>query len=367
MADRLYVATRKGLLTFGRAAGAWSMQDTAFIGDPVTFVLHDPRDGALYAALNLGHFGVKLHRSRNNGKTWQELSAPAFPAREAATGGAQAKGPSVSLLWCLAAGGADEPGVLWTGTIPGGLFRSKDSGDSWSLVESLWNFPARPKWNGGGYDDPGIHSICIDPRDARQISIAISTGGVLLSRDGGETWQQGGQGLRAAYMPPEQTFDPVWQDPHRVVQCPGASDILWCQHHNGIFRSNDRGATFVEIEADAPSRFGFAVAVHPGIPETAWFVPAVKDECRVPVDQRLVAMRTDDGGKSFTVLSEGLPPPPAFDLVYRHGLDVDETGEALAMGTTTGNLWVSENGGRRWRTLSQHLPPIHHVAWASGA
>ena len=363
MADRLYVATRKGLLTYRPDSGAWSLSATAFVGDPVTFVLSDPRDGTLTAALNLGHFGVKLHRSRDGGATWQEVPAPAFPTAE----GADSNGPSVSLIWCLVAGGADQPGVLWAGTLPGGLFRSSDGGDSWSLVESLWTFPARSQWVGGGYDDPGIHSICVDPRDSRKMAVAVSSGGVLLTGDGGTTWQQGGHGLRAAYMPPDQAFDPVWQDPHRVVQCPAAPDVLWCQHHNGIFRSDDRGANFIEIEADAPSRFGFAVAVHPRDPDTAWFVPAVKDECRVPVDQHFVAMRTDDGGKSFAVLSDGLSPPPAFDLVYRHGLDVDGSGDVLAMGTTTGNLWISDNGGRRWSALSHHLPPINQVAWAAGA
>lgn len=363
MANRLYVATRKGLLTYAPGAGGWSLRGTAFVGDPVTFVLPDRRDGALYAALNLGHFGVKLHRSRDRGASWQELPAPAFPAMD----GADQNGPSVSLIWCLAAGGADQPGVLWAGTIPGGLFRSEDSGQSWALVNSLWDFPARPQWNGGGYDDPGIHSISVDPRDHRRITVAVSSGGVLLSGDGGASWEQGGRGLRAAYMPPDQAMDPVAQDPHRVVHCPAAPDVLWCQHHNGIFRSNDRGATFIEIEADAPSRFGFAVAVHPREPDTAWFVPAVKDECRVPVDQRLVAMRTDDGGQSFTVLGDGLPPPPAFDLVYRHGLDVDRSGEALAMGTTTGNLWVSDSGGRRWAPISHHLPPINQVVWSASS
>ena len=360
MANRLYVATRKGLLTYKHSSGAWSLSATAFVGDPVTFVLSDPRDGSLTAALNLGHFGVKLHRSRDGGASWQEIPAPAFSTME----GADTNGPSVSLIWCLAAGGADQPGVLWAGTLPGGLFRSSDGGESWSLVESLWTFPARTQWAGGGYDDPGIHSICIDPRDSNAIAVAVSSGGVLLSGNGGATWQQGGHGLRAAYMPPDQAFDPIWQDPHRVVQCAAAPDVMWCQHHNGIFRSDDRGANFAEIEADAPSRFGFAVAAHPRDPNTAWFVPAVKDECRVPVDQRFVAMRTDDGGESFTVLSEGLPPPPAFDLVYRHGLDVDRSGEVLAMGTTTGNLWISDDGGRRWAPISHQLPPINQVAWS---
>src|SRR3546814_4893887 len=45
------------------------------------------------------------------------------------------------------------------------LFRS----ETWHLVESLWNQPSRSEWFGGGYDDPGIHSLCVDPRDSRKI------------------------------------------------------------------------------------------------------------------------------------------------------------------------------------------------------
>ncbi|WP_446914393.1 hypothetical protein, partial [Klebsiella pneumoniae] len=91
--------------------------------------------------------------------------------------------------------------------------------------------------------------------------------------------------------------------------------------------------------------FGFAVAAHPHDPETAWFVPAVKDECRVPVDGRLVVSRTGDGGRSFQAFGDGLPAFGCYDLVYRHALDVDDTGERLAIGSTTGNLWTSEDGG----------------------
>ncbi|MEX2449216.1 MAG: sialidase family protein, partial [Rhodospirillales bacterium] len=168
--DRFYVASRKGLLTFERAAKDWAIGDTAFLGDPVTAILPDGRDGALYAALNLGHFGVKMHRSYDRGKTWQELTPPAFPAGSKKDESSDAEAPSVSLIWTLVAGGADRPGELWAGTLPGGLFRSDDRGETWSLVESLWNDPARPKWMGGGYDEPGIHSICVDPRDSARLT-----------------------------------------------------------------------------------------------------------------------------------------------------------------------------------------------------
>ena len=365
MAGTFHAGTRKGLLTFEEDPGGWRLARSAFIGEPVTAVLPDARDGALYAALNLGHFGVKLHRSDDGGESWRELPAPAFPLVE--DGDDDASGPSVSLLWTLAAGGADQLGLIWCGTIPGGLFRSDDRGESWSLVESLWNQPARAEWFGGGYDEPGVHSICVDPRDSARLTIAVSCGGVWLSDDAGASWRLGGTGLRADYMPPDRTDDRVVQDPHLLAQCRSAPDVMWCQHHNGIFRSGDRGENFTEIETAQPSAFGFAVAVHPDDPDTAWFVPAVKDECRVPVDHRFVVSRTRDGGGAFALLSDGLPDAPAFDLVYRHGLAVDTAGERLLMGTTTGNLWVGERGGEDWSAVHGHLPPINQVVWAETA
>jgi hypothetical protein len=171
----------------------------------------------------------------------------------------------------------------------------------------------------------------------------------------------------AEYMPPERRDDPAIQDPHRVVQCAASPDMLWAQHHNGIFRSEDLGRSWSHVTAARPSSFGFAVCVHPRRPGTAWFVPAVKDECRVPVDGHVVVARTRDGGKTFEVLRQGLPQHHAYDLVYRHGLDVDASGARLAMGSTTGSLWVSEDEGTSWVPVTTHLPPIYCVRFAPAA
>lgn len=113
-----------------------------------------------------------------------------------------------------------------------------------------------------------------------------------------------------------------------------------------------------------PAVFGFAVAADPKDANTAWFVPGIKDQYRVPVDGRLVVTRTRDGGASFESLSEGLPQADCYDLVYRHALAVDDAGARLAMGSTTGNLWISENGGKAWTHVSAHLPPIAVVRFA---
>ena len=368
MNDRILVCTRKGLFVGSRGArGGWSLGPPHFLGVPVTIALFDPRDHGLYAALNHGHFGVKLHRSADGGARWTECPCPAYPQRPAdwvedeSRPGSKAPW-STEQIWILETGGGDEPGVLWAGTIPGGLFRSEDRGESWNLVRSLWDRPERLSWFGGGYDHAGIHSIAVDPRDSRRISVGVSCGGAWVSEDAGETWNNRSEGMWAAYMPPEQKEDPDIQDPHRLVQCAGAPECYWVQHHNGVFRSTDGAASWQEVKSDlTPSTFGFAVAVHPEQPETAWFVPAVEAECRVPPDGRFVVTRTRDGGKSFEVLGDGLPSPPAYDLVFRHGLDVDESGNRLVMGSTTGGLWISEDQGERWKEVSSNLPPIYCV------
>jgi photosystem II stability/assembly factor-like uncharacterized protein len=362
----LWVATRKGLFRLGKSAGKWKIEQHSFPAENCTMMMVDPRDGVVYAALNHGHFGSKMHRSRDNGKTWEPVEVPKYPAMP------EGRAPDVhpftkkvvpwnlEYIWELTPGGKDQPGLLWCGTIPGGLFVSKDYGASWQIIDSLWNHPMRAMWAGGGMDNAGLHSICVDPRNSDHVSVAVSTGGVWTTKDGGKTWNICGKGMRAEYMPPELAYEQNSQDAHRLVQCPASPDHLWVQHHCGIFASDDRGNSWREIKAP-PSSFGFGVVVHPNDPKTAWFVPAVKDEHRIPAGGKLVVTRTRDGGQSFDVLTNGLPQENAYDIVYRHSLDLDDSGNILAIGSTTGNLWVSENSGDQWQNISTFLPPIYAV------
>ena len=364
MASVLRVATRKGLFRVERQARGWSLSGPDFLGDNCCALLRYPVSGMLYVALDHGHFGNKLHRSSDGGSSFEEIAVPAYP--EPAPDEepwldmhGRAVPSSLQLIWCLDAGHASQPGRLWCGTIPGGLFRSDDHGDSWTLVRSLWDGPLRRRWLGGGKDSPGIHSVSVRADDANDVSIAVSCGGVIRSRDDGATWSCEATGWRAEWVPPELVNDPGIQDVHRIARCGAKPDVIWAQHHNGIFRSTDAGASWREITGVEPSAFGFAVAAHPHDPATAWFVPEIKDERRVPASGRVVVTRTTDGGNSFQALSEGLPGTQAWDIVYRHALDVDGEGRCLAMGSTTGSLWISHDGGEHWITISEHLPPIY--------
>jgi hypothetical protein len=186
------------------------------------------------------------------------------------------------------------------------------------------------------------------------------------SRDGGASWQIINRGMYNEYMPPELRETPIAQDIHRLARCAAHPDTVWCQHHNGVFRSENGGADWHELTAIAPSKFGFAVAAHPRDRDTAWFVPAVKDERRIAVDAAVCVARTRDGGESFEVLFSGLPQRHAYDLVWRHALDVDASGEVLAFGSTTGGLWLSEDAGDSWVALDARLPPVAVVRFARG-
>ncbi len=360
MADRLLVGTRKGLFELARRKGGWGIVDKQFLGDPVSAVL--AHDGAAYAALDLGHFGAKLWRRERKGK-WHELKVPVFPPKPEDVGD-DPHPWSLGKIWNL------EPGVvggrLWAGTMPGGLFRSDDGGESWSLNEALWRMPERRQWMGvAGGEQPGISSVLVDPRNPADIRVGVSTAGVWASTDTGASWRLINRGLYAEYMPPERREDPIAQDVHQLARCAAHPEIMWCQHHNGVFRSEDAGATWRELTVIKPSKFGFAVAAHPRDPKTAWFVPAIKDERRIPVDGKLVVARTRDGGKSFKVLRQGLPQRHAYDLVWRHALAVDASGERLAFGSTSGGLWISEDGGDSWTMPEGRLPPIATVRFAA--
>lgn len=364
MSDRLLVSTKKGLFALEPGRGGWRVARAAFLGENVTLAAIDPHSGGWYAALNLGHFGVKLKFSPDRGATWEDRAVPAYPEGETfAVGDGKPPAPAtLKIIWALEVAG---PGVLWAGTAPGGLFRSADGGQTWELLRGLWDRPERSNWFGGGFDQPAIHSICFDPRNRQTVRVAISCGGVWLTEDGGDTWRVTADGMFADYMPPERRGDPVIQDVHQMVQCPAAPDHLWAQHHNGVFRSTSGGRSWEAVPAVAPSVFGFGVAVHPRDPLTAWFAPAVKDECRVPVDGKLVVARTRDGGATFDVLRHGLPQEHAYDLVYRHALAVDGTGDRLAVGSTTGGLWTTDDQGDAWHAAEARLPPVHAVRFAA--
>lgn len=357
MKNHLLLGTRKGLILCHRQSGGWKIGSVHFEGIPVSLAWEDPRNGTWWACLDHGHWGVKMHRSTDKGANWQEVTAPAFPEGKEIKEGVPA---TTQYLWAMAHGGTDHPKRLWVGSIPGGLFLSEDSGDSFHLVESLWDHPSRSQWFGGGFDHPGIDAIFVDPRDSDCLLVSVSCGGVFESTDGGKTWEGRNKGLRADFLPdPHAEYG---HDPHMMLVAPTNPDVLWQQNHCGIFRSVDGAKNWTDIsENDGPAKFGFAIAVADDNPDQAWVVPAVSDFNRVAVGFSLCVCRTDDGGNSWKAHRNGLPQKNTFDIVYRHALAT--SGDDLVFGTTTGNAFFSTDRGESWQVLSNYLPMVYSVGF----
>lgn len=353
--NTLLLSTRKGLVIYKKNNGNWKYDSLHFRGIPVTMAFYDNDENTLWTFEDHGHWGVKMHRSKDLGKNWEEVEAPKYPEGAEVREGVPA---SLNYVWAI----EKAAGRMLMGTVPGGMFSSDDAGNSFQLNKTLWELPERPtNWFGGGMNNPGIHSIVIDPNNGSRFFIGISCAGVYETKDGGKTWASRNKGLRADFLPdPHSEFG---HDPHLLVACAGSVDHMWQQNHCGIFRSTDGAATWLDVsEKEGPANFGFAIAAHHKNPDVAWVVPATSDEIRVAVDEALCVCRTDDGGKTWKAYRRGLPQENSFDITYRHALALD--GDELFFGTTTGNLFRSGDGGESWETISNYLPMVHAVRYA---
>lgn len=391
MPNLILLGTRKGTLLIDRKGSNWHPQSIAHSGIPVCYAARDPRNGTLWASLDHGHWGPKLSRSRDAGATWEDAPPIKYPkgaryiAKYLPTPGFDPSAPqsepeyrdaTVYKIWNLTFGGNDQPGRLYAGTIPGGLFVSDDGGDSWELNRPLWNHESRGgdlfagnatsenHWGGTpasvdyGVFEPGIHSIIVDPRDSDHLHVAASSAGVIESTDGGRTWVGRNKGMRIDYLPnPEAEWG---HDPHFVTACPGQPDHLWQQNHFGVFYSDDNAQTWKKVSLpDVGVHFGFPIATDAKDGRTAWVVPARADSERMAIGEGLFVARTTDGGVSWQRFRHGLPQENAYDIVLRHGLDV--SGDSVCFGSTTGNVYLSEDRGETWSCLGNHFPPVYSV------
>ncbi len=360
MKNTLLISTRKGLIVAKMKEASWKIVESHFDSIPVTFSYEDPRNGYWWVALDHGHWGIKLHLSKDKGKSWKAKKTPAYPTGTEIKEGVKA---FTTYIWSIHHGGFENPHRMLIGTIPGGLFESDDYGETWNLNQSLWNHESRINhWFGGGFDHPGIHSINLDPRNEDYIQIGISCAGVFESSDRGMTWKAKNEGLIAEFLPDHHAE--YGHDPHLLVRSESNPEVLWQQNHCGIFKSIDNGAEWLKVsEEKGPAHFGFAMAVSSLDENKAWVAPAVSDEDRIAIDKKLQICRTSDGGKSWTSLTNGLPGEFTYDIVYRHALVADK--HNVVFGTTTGNLFHSNNEGDDWYTLSNYLPMIHAIHFAS--
>jgi photosystem II stability/assembly factor-like uncharacterized protein len=348
----ILVGTMKGAFLFRSDAKRkrWEAGGPYSIGCPVYTMAYDGRDGRhrLWWSQQSFRWGTSLLSSDDFGKTVTEPTTYSIKFSEES-------GLTLKNIWQLHLP-AGEPDTIYCGVEPSSLFVSRDAGQSWSPVRGLLEHPHRPKWTPGG-GGMCLHSIVAHPTDRQRMTIAMSTGGVYRTRDGGATWQARNQGIRAEFLP--EKYPEFGQCVHKIVSHPANPERLYLQNHWGLYRSDDGGDTWRDIARGVPSDFGFAMAGHPHDPETVYIVPIESDEYRCTPEGKLRVYRTRNGGASWQPLSRGLPQKDALETVLRDSLATDRADPAgVYFGTRSGKLYGSNDEGKSWQLIQAGLPAI---------
>jgi hypothetical protein len=350
----LLTGTMKGafVLRSNKERQDWEVGGPYFPGRAIYALAYDDRKGRhrLWAAVNSSYWGSYLSSSDDFGKTWTEPETYGvkFPEDTDA---------SVKQIWQIAMGHQDEPDTLYCGVEPAALFKSTDAGQSWLLVKGLYNHPHRAQWMPGG-GGLCLHTILPDPSDKKRLFVAISTGGVYRTDDGGETWQARNIGVRAQFLPPEQRYPEFGQCVHKIVSHPSNPRKMFLQNHWGLYKSEDGADSWIDIANGVPSDFGFAMDVDPH-DAGVYIVPLESDEFRCTPEGKLRVYRTRDEGKSWVATQAGLPQQNALETVLRDGLSTDNlkpTG--IYFGTRSGKLFGSKDAGDSWSPILESLPPV---------
>ena len=350
----LLVGTKRGLFVARSDADreAWRISAPQLNGREVYHAFIDPRDGTAWAATDHAVWGAHVHRSDDAGETWETLgTAPHYTDERGLTA-----------IWHLAPGPVTQRDTLYAGVEPAGLFVSHDRGESWRPVSALNEHPTNTTWQpaGGGL---ALGAIQHDPRDDRRIYCSLSAGGVYRSDDAGASWTPCNRGVRAEFLP--DRFPRTGQCVHQLLLHPARPDRLYQQNHCGVYRSDDRGESWVEITDGLPSEFGYALAIDVADPDTAYVIPEESSHMRATIDGRLRVYRTRDAGASWEALTSGLPQEHAYVSILREGMCNDTMSPAgVYFGTSSGHLFATCDGGDSWRLIAGYLPRILSVSAA---
>jgi len=346
------VGTMKGAFVLRSNAGRkrWDVGGPYSIGSPVYTMGFDNRKGRnrLWWSQQSFRWGSSLISSDNYGKTATEPETYSIKFPEES-------GLTLKNIWQLQMP-AGEPDTMYCGVEPSALFVSRDAGKSWAPVKGLLEHPHRPKWTPGG-GGMCLHTIVPHPTDPNRMIIAMSTGGVYRTEDGGNSWRARNHGIRAEFLP--EKFPEFGQCVHKVVCHRSKPERLYAQNHWGLYRSDDSGDNWKDIAKGVPSDFGFAMVGHPHDPETAYIVPIESDEYRCTPEGKLRVYRTRNGGGSWEALTRGLPQKNALETVLRDGLAADSLDPAgIYFGTRSGKVYGSNDEGKSWQLILEGVPAV---------
>ena len=264
-----------------------------------------------------------------------------------------AAGQDEGLLGPRVPGRRTRPGTLWAGTLPAGC-----SGRPTAGRRGTWSAGCGTARSGrsGSAAGPSCRPCTrsASTRATRRRSASPSRAAASGRRPTtAQTWEVIGKGMKADYMPPELQEDPAIQDPHMMVQCPaepGPAVGPAPQRRLPVDRRRP------DVGAGHRGREAVGLRVRRGGPPEGRQDGVVRPggQGRAPRPGGWQGGGDPDAGRRQVVrrAADGLPQENAYDLVFRHALAVDDTGDRLAIGSTTGGLWVSEDQGDHWQAAA---------------
>lgn len=252
-----------------------------------------------------------------------------------------------------------DPDTVYAGVEDAALFRTTDGGRSWHELAGLRGHGTGPKWTPGA-GGMGLHTILLDPKNPGRIYIAISAAGVFRSDDSGKTWSPINRGLVSQYIPDPNAE--VGHCVHRIAMHPSRPDVLFMQKHWDVMRSDNAGESWSEVSGNLPTDFGFVIDVHAHEPNTIFVVPIKSDSEHYPPKGKLRVYRSRNGGNEWEALTKGLPQRNCYVNVLRDAMAVDSLDTCgIYFGTTGGQVYASSNGGDSWKAIVRDLPAVLSV------